>query len=340
MRGRPLDNQRTRQRGAILIWMAFFLVVMMMFIGLAMDASKVAATRAQLQATADAAALAGASSIDSKTGKILADGARSRAELAGSQNHAFVDEPVPVIINDGDVELTDTTCKVTVYRDPARSTGIVTYFAKVFGEQNTLMRASATALVTHPSSPCNLVPMGAIPPGSGSFTPDCSVTYDLKVGGGGSTTGNYQLLDFPPCDAPEDGDCAHNPTGGSTLSCLIANGYHCCNTIKEGMTLTTEPGNKVGDVAAGLQYRWNQDTDQRTNICYKDYTGNGERIVTVPLISDLPNGRSTVTVNGFMTFFLRDAPNGQTVKAEFVSVGTQGTGTGGSGNTVAIYLIK
>lgn len=328
------------QRGAIMVWMALFLVLMMCFIGFAVDASKMAATRAQLQATADAAALAGASAVDPDSGRIVKDQAVARAELMAAQNKAFVDGSVPVVVEDGDVQVsTDLTeCTVTVYRDAARGTGIVTYFAKLFGQQNTYMHATATAKVVHPNEQCcNLVPMGAVPPISGPFQTGCvNGIYTLKVASGQGTTGNYGLVDFPPCD---QGACADNQvTGGAQVKCLMANGYCCCIAI--GTEIQTEPGNKIGPVNQGLTDRFRADTDQRTNICYSDYRGNGKRVVFVPQVTPFSNGRTTVTITGFLAFFLRDIPQNDTVKAEFLYDNAPGDGSGGTGTTVAIHLIK
>ena len=87
-----LDGRRSGgQRGAILIWVALFLLVLIGLTSLGIDMAKVMATHTQLQNAADAAALAGASAIDPGTGKISPDTAIVRAQSIASYNEAFVD---------------------------------------------------------------------------------------------------------------------------------------------------------------------------------------------------------------------------------------------------------
>lgn len=157
---------------------------------------------------------------------------------------------------------------------------------------------------------------------------------------GGGTDGNYQALDFPACG---NGACGgYASTGANTYRCLLANGYNCC--IELGQKLTTEPGNMAGPTRQGLQDLWDSDSDRRSNICYENYTGNGARVINVPIISGLLPGRNDVTVLGLAAFFLKQRPTGggfQPVVAEFIKLVNAGEGGGPAGSTLyAIRLIK
>src|SRR5437762_9402968 len=132
------------QRGAIIIWLALFLLVLIGVTSLGVDMAKVMAAHTQLQNAADAAALAGVSAVDPATGKVIPDSAVVRAQQIGGFNKAFVDEPVPVQIDAADVEmLDDQTVRVTVRREGADA--VVTYIAKVLGSTSLELHAAATA---------------------------------------------------------------------------------------------------------------------------------------------------------------------------------------------------
>src|SRR5215831_5684802 len=92
-----------RERGAVIIWLALFLLVLIGFGSLGVDVAKLAATRTQLQNAADAAALAGASALDPNTGLIQTDVAVPRAQAAALSNKAFVSDPQPVVLDAADV---------------------------------------------------------------------------------------------------------------------------------------------------------------------------------------------------------------------------------------------
>src|SRR5436309_13186935 len=94
------------QRGVIVLWVAFFLLVMLFFVALAVDGAKLSATRIQLQNAADAAALSGASAIDTLAGaqgQIVHSVAVARAQQTGVRNRAFVAGEEPVSIAAADI---------------------------------------------------------------------------------------------------------------------------------------------------------------------------------------------------------------------------------------------
>jgi hypothetical protein len=335
---------RSRERGVVIIWIAFFMLTMLGFVALGVDVAQVMATRTELQNAADAAALAGASALDPAVGTIVQDVAVNRAQTTAVKNKAFVNEPLPVQLLAADVSFpTPKQVKVIVRREAGAGGEMVTHVAQVLGIKSLSVTATATAEASIASGVCNkLAPMGAIPSNGDPsfFTPGCGHDYTLKLGPGGGSEGNYQALDFPSCG---DGNCAgYAETGANTYRCLLASGYGCC--INVGDKIKTETGDMRGPTRQGLQALWDGDLDRRSGICYENYTGNGNRIVNVPIITPPANGKSEVTVLAFASFFLLARPSGggqdQPVWGEFINLVAPGQGGGVKGTTFAIRLIQ
>jgi Flp pilus assembly protein TadG len=338
----PRTADRRNERGVVIIWTAFFMLMMLGFVAIGIDVAKVMATRTELQNAADAAALAGASALNLTTGQVRPDSALIRAQQTAHRNTAFVDGARPITLLAGDV-LVDpnlNTVKVTVRRNAATDGAMITHVAQVLGIRTVDLSATATAKAELTCSQCDkMLPLGAVPQvGETNFQVGCNHIYTLHLGGGNKISpGNYLGLDFPQCN---EGACSGmSETGGSTFRCLLANGYGCCVSI--GQVLQTEPGAKVGPTNQGLQARWNNDTDRRSGICYSDYVGNGSRVVNVPIISMPANGRTDVTVIGLAAFFLRNQPPGNgDVTAEFIHDVVPGTGGNCNSTVYTLRLIQ
>ena len=336
----PRKPVHKNERGVVIIWSAFFMIMMLGFVALGIDVAKIMATRTELQNAADAAALAGASALDLNTGKIRPDSALMRAQFTSHSNKAFVDDPVPVTLLAGDVSVdpNENTVLVTVRRDPTSDGSMITHVAQVLGIKKVDVTATAKAKAETTCEQCEkMVPMGAVPPaGQQNFQTGCANSYVLKRGGANTLApGNYQALDFPQCD---EGACAGmGQTGANTFRCLLEHGYGCC--VRIGQVIQTEPGNMNGPTNQGLNARWASDTDRRSNICYQDYVGNGARVVNVPIITPIGNGRTQVTVTGLAAFFLtKQAAGNGDITAEFIREVVPGTGGGGCNSTV--YTIR
>ncbi len=325
----------------MIILFTFLLVSLLGFVALALDVAKLAATRTQLQNAADAAALAGASAVDPESGAIQQDSAVVRAQQTAFLNRAFVDGPEPVLLAAEDIEFpTPLKVKVTVRRSPGSGGSMVVYLARVLGIPNLEIRADATAEAAKVSRVCEgLVPMGPVPPpDAGWFDPSCDVTYELKLGAGNGEQGNYELLDYPPCN---EGPCA-GLEGGAAIRCIAEHGYGCC--LDEGQEFTlTEPGNKVGPFRQGLQARFDADVDTRQGICFVDYHGNGNRILPLPVIETFDvNGKKLVHIIGFAAFFMKSRPPGNgTLQGQFIYDVQPGEGDGnGEGTLYTLRLVE
>jgi len=351
-------KSRRSQRGAVIVWIALFMMVMLMFIALGIDVAKLMVTRSQLQNAADAAALAGASAIDAATAQFVEegpDGVRARAAATASSNRAYERISTPVVINpQGDVFIDQANRTVTVvtHRDDTNGQPMIVHFAQVLGIHSLQTRATATAKVDFANSVCmGLVPLAMAPMDSDQvFVPGCNRTYQLKYGGGAGSQGWYGAIRFDQC--PE-GDCGGmNPSGASTYRCLLANGYGCCVDISD--CLRVETGNMAGPTLQGLRSRFLLDTDQREgDICYSEvspsgqapYHGSGQRVIYVP-ITDRPTGGGggCVRVKSFAAFFLKQLPGVGTqsfIFAEFIDKVVPGTGEGPPSSTLfALRLVR
>jgi hypothetical protein len=175
-------------------------------------------------------------------------------------------------------------------------------FANVLGFKSHPVGAYAVVLKTDSIEWVNdrVVPWG-IPwydENGNSYQYDDGVEYLLKVGsqtelGDGTRAmvgGNFWGLSL-------------GGTGAEVYRQNIEWGFH--GRVKVGDVIDTEPGNMVGPTKQGTSARvdranqppWANDTGN-------DYHYGNPRIVIVPVISPLSNGRSQVTVMGFGAFFI------------------------------------
>jgi Flp pilus assembly protein TadG len=331
---RPASNNR----GAIIIWLAFILLLMLCFVALGVDVAKLATARTQLQNAADAAALAGASAINPTTGVIDPATATARAQQTGQLNKAFINLPQPVIIDAADVTLlSGQRVKVVARRQGGNS--VVAHVAQVLGLSTLQVTATATAEAdTTRIAECGIVPLGVNPPPGTSFQTGCGNSYQLKAPGGGGTTGNYGGLDFPACDA---GECSGG--GASEWRCQLVKGYCCDLTV--GQQVQTKPGNMSGPLKTAIDARFDADAVKTENICYSAYVaagGTGQRVIHVPIVSPFPNGSSApVTITGFTAFFIKNKPGSgadSSLEGEFIYDVIPGTG-GGSGSGAVAFSV-
>jgi Flp pilus assembly protein TadG len=336
----PLESKSNRgQEGIAIIYVAVFLLVSLWFVSLAIDVGKLMAAKTELQAAADAAALAGVSAINPDTGIVDQDVARTRAAATAGANKALEGVKTPVVIDPvGDVEFpTAQQVKVTVHRTEATGNPVILHFAQTLGIPHMDVQANATAEAQTLSSVCEGVAPFAPqqPPAGVPFSTDCNAVYNLKVGNGGAQQGNFQLLDFPDCNEDD-----FNGSGAAAIRYYTINGYDCCLDIGEEF-VWTEPGNKVGPFRQALQTRWDMDTD-RTHSCYQDYTGNDSRVFITPIIESFDvNGNKMVRINGFAAFFLKARPVGnQDVPGQFIKFVAPGNPGVANTGIYGVHLVE
>jgi Flp pilus assembly protein TadG len=287
----PLPDTHRSQRGVTLIWMAFFLLVMIAFVGLGVDMARLMATRNQLQGAADAAALAGASAYETSSGDSNAVIAAvvARASEWALKNRAFEGAPTSVSVPEEDVVTNYAQETVTVTTRREGTTGMVTYFVRVIPELAKLtMRATATAKA---GGGCRFVPFAVQPPDSQTFEPES--TYLMKNAPPDGTQGSYWAVQFPDCPS----DPCQDQGGAAQYLCWLTEGYPCCDAVQVGACLESKTGNMSGPTTAGIQTLIDTDTDQRLGILYDlthtdpdAYHGNGRRVVMAPITAGVGTG--------------------------------------------------
>ena len=261
-----------------------------------------------------------------------------RAQTTAAFNKAFANEPLPIQLLAADVSFpAPNQVKVIVRRDANTGGAMVTHVAQVLGITKMDVSATATAQVDTAAAPCEgVVPMAPVPP-VGGFDPKCGTSYTLKADPDLNQQGNFQLLDFPACD---EGMCQDVGGGGAAIRCYSQYGYGCCIHAGDQFVFT-QPGNKVGPFRQGMQARFDSDTDRREGICYSDYTGNGMRVVRVPLIKSFDvNGKKVVEITGFSAFFIQFRPQQMTLVGQYIYDIGPGEPGGGGGTLFTIYLVK
>jgi uncharacterized membrane protein len=130
MNRNPRDERRPDE-GIAVIWVAVFLLVSLWFVSLALDMGKLMAAKTELQAAADAAALAGVSSVDPETGDVVQDSAKVRAAEVGAANSAYEGVQTSVVIDPADITFPAANrVRVVARREAATGNPVLTHLAQ------------------------------------------------------------------------------------------------------------------------------------------------------------------------------------------------------------------
>ncbi|UCH36155.1 MAG: Tad domain-containing protein [Armatimonadota bacterium] len=329
-----IRNPLKDERGISLVMAAILIVVLIGMTALAVDVGRLYAARQYLVNSCDASALAG--------GLELPDQAKAEAEasecaVANDMSQHQVSFPADGITPEG----------ATKIRVDGQMTVDHT-FARILGFDNKLVSAYAVVLKTGPvgSVAGRVVPWG-IPWYSYDGTPyeyNNGVLYTLKVGsqtdlGDGSTAktgGNF----YPLALQRSLGD---GSSGGDVYMHDIMWGFD--GTVEVGDITDTEPGNMVGPTKQAVvnepsgdeslferaqQEPWADDT-------WDNYDYGNPRIVIVPIISPLGNGRTGVEILGFASFWVESCSGGE-VHGYFLDYTIPGGG--GSGPDYGVFTFK
>jgi hypothetical protein len=260
------------EKGVVMVIAAIMLTSLLAVTALVVDAGRVYLTRLKLQKAADAAALAGA-----RTLRLTGD--QSEAETSGSQ-YVVANSSLPY---QETFQSDLATGRFTVNL----SKEVKFYFAPLIGFNRTTVRVSAIAAAWGVTKLKNIVPFGVL---EQDF--EYGQRYTLKYGAGSGDAqycGNFGAL-------------ALGGNGAGNYRENLKSGYQ--GIIAVGDQLTTEPGNMAGPTVDGVSYR----IGLCANGCSyaTQIEANCPRIVIVPIIDTLPNGRGQTTVKGFASFFLED----------------------------------
>lgn len=349
---------RRGERGSVLAISAFGMLAFLLATGLCVDISHFYVVKTELQNAADAAALAGASALNSDDGGIekAVDFAiqemnkaefnknkititRSDVSFARNLNGAYVSE-ASAKADAANIRFV----KVSIPAVPVSTT----FAAPVLGSSRNLSAEAVAGMSVPLNKFCDWIPLSAIDDNNVLFVP--GNTYTIRSAPGNKVSpGNYQIL---AVDGP----------GGKDDRLGLAGGVRNC--VGAGSYVDTKPGVTAGPVRQGLNTRFGDygggldkadyppDENVKENITYRDYLNqqqrlddglNGDpgffqapaggggvrnrRVVLIPIIkqSEFGNGRDSVRIDRFAAFFLQTkvaGGNGGDIKAEYIGIRT------------------
>lgn len=349
---RTTRKENRKERGSVLAMSTLGMLAFLLATGLCVDVGHLYLVKSELQNAADAAALAGASGLNSNESGIVIATARATAAM---NSYEFNRKPtaldstnISFAVNLGGPYINATAAaniakkirfvKVTI---PPKAVG-VTFATMVLGTSRSLT-AEATAGMSVPLNRiCDYIPLTVIDDNVRLIEPGRVYTI-RRQSGSFITPGNYQILAI---DGP----------GGSDDRLGLAGGVKKC--VGAGEYVKTKPGVTSGDVRQGINARFGEyasgldpaqfppDVNVAENIPDSTYElsklkgnegmiqppprGTGiwdRRLVIIPIIkkSQFDNGRDSVQIDRFGLFFLRSkvsGGNGGEIVAEYLDTAT------------------
>jgi Flp pilus assembly protein TadG len=292
-----------------------FLVVLCGLAGLVIDLGDGYLQKRSTQNVADAAALAGASSIPTGTW-----------QTAAMQNAATNDQPGDLV--SASMPEADTVT-VTVTRSSP------TYILGLFGVHSISVTSAATATVE------------ALSQVSGHVAP-YAVTAASYANGAGTTLfdqngpGAYGTIDLPASDNTTGGSCTGDTNLGtppnikSELSGQLATGQLMiggCLSVKSGASqpsanVVNQLPNGNGTMSSDLQTIGN---GEYTVIpeAWDDSNGLPPRLMYVPIVPSIPGGNGSTTIQSFAWFYVTGTSGGGSslqINGQWVSLQLPDTG--------------
>lgn len=261
------------------------------FASMAVDIGLSVYEKAKIVNAADSAALAGAQELPGNSDKAIEV---ARGYLA--RNGIDPDTAEITIVNEG------TGISINAAKD-------FRYFlAGVLGMETGQVNAIAIA---------RALPVTAVSSGTRPFAIEDMVLafgeeYILKEGGGDGSNGNYGAL-------------ALGGNGANNYWYNIVNGYN--GQLEVGQYIDTEPGNMSGPTRSGINTLINS-CSHSPKCTFDSFDPGCPRIVTVVIVDSFDvNGRGSVRITGFASFFLDDVDghgNDSIVRGRFIRTVTAG----------------
>ncbi|GAD74397.1 TadE/TadG family type IV pilus assembly protein [Vibrio azureus] len=267
---------RQHQRGITLVLFSMVLLILLGVAAFAIDLNHQVLNKTRLQNAVDAAALAGALSVDS-TGSVFTaetvvlstlDGISDSAgnsELNFMADHTTVSFSVDRLNFYTATNFVHSIEQDDVYvRVSVSNLALTQYLSGLFGVDKYISASAMAGRSAGMQYSCNLTPIaicgdttsdsdqawGYQPAGYEPITDRApSLVHELKVGDQNNTDmgpGNFQLLDF----GQETGN-----SGAAMVRESLSGAYNGCASI--GQLIQTKPGNSTGPVAQGLNVRLN-----------------------------------------------------------------------------------
>jgi Flp pilus assembly protein TadG len=327
--------------------------------GMAVDIGHFYLVKSELQNAADAAALAGASALNSRSTGITEAVNRATAAMNSyefnSKGLKIVNVKFAINLKDenymdaGAASAPETAKRIRFVKVETPSVPVQVFFAApVLGGSKDLKAAATAGMSVPVSSVCDFLPVSVIDYGT-PIKPGETYTF-RSAPGGAVSPGNYQIL-------------AVAGNGGQDVRQGLAQGVDMCAEPGQEYALDTKPGVTSGPVRVGINTRFDEygpqvdparhppDTNVQENITHAEYVAgtpskapshegvDGRRVVIIPIVKydEYDQGRNVVKFDRFGLFFLKNKVgngNGGELEAEYIDVPTM-VGRGGVGTGAA-----
>jgi len=338
MSGYSFRTDERRERGAILYLVAASLVVLVGFLGLAIDLGHMYNNKGQLQNMADACALSGGTALNGTSEGIQLAVNRAR-DLNSSLNNKTEFNTQNITLAEADITFSDQLNGTYVDKTAAQGNAAAMRFVRVvippqqtdiffaklvpgipsslnFGAEAVAGQSPQTLASGRPAPVCSgLDPFSppALNPSDpnygyveGAFysirtAPGSSPQTCVNYGHTNSTTGNWNFADPNGC--------------GNGQPCLldsIMNGSYN-NCVETGWDLPAVTGDRGINITRTLQERFDQDTYTADGLEYAQYKEssnlNYRRIIRVAFNDgNIPNGSGNFNVIGYGCFYMLSRP--------------------------------
>ena len=352
------SGERRGERGSVLAVSTFGMLAFLLATGLCIDISHFYLVRGELQNAADAAALAGASALNSDDGGITtaADYAiqslnsyefNKKGVIIPRENVLFAKNLGGPYVSEKDAQKIAKDIRFVQVTIPP--TAVATSFAAPVLGASRNVAAEATGGMSVPlNNFCDYIPVTVIDSDDVYF--EKGQTYTIRRPPGGAVSpGNYQILAIDGPGASDD---------------RIGLGRGVWNCIGAGEYVKTKPGVSAGAVRQGINTRFGEygvgldpgefppDENVQENINYQQYLDaqqavdddktpasgtfqapnrgvptRNRRVVLIPIIrqSEFESGRDLVLIDRFAAFFLQtkvEGGNGGDIKVEYIGIRT------------------
>ena len=279
MRRQPMIERFAREEtGAILVFAALALGLMLILIAWTFDIGRLAATQSELQSYADQVALAAAGELDGRDNSITRATAAANALISDTQTFGSGNRTMLGAANytisfyetlpgsdQAALPAATTSQKRAVYVQVVATPQAVSFdfrraFATLTGNTVTNPTVSATAIAGFTQYACDITPMMFCIPNSTFDASDPNTIGDmirLRSGGQGAAwgPGNFGFLEPSTLALDSTGNCAGTGGTGPSLRCVLgAVGSITQCFAQRGVN--TEPGQKVGITNAALNTRF------------------------------------------------------------------------------------
>jgi Flp pilus assembly protein TadG len=287
-----MASARDSERGQTIVLIVVFMFVLLGMSALAIDVGLWYQDKRSVQASADAAALAGASVLP-----VGFSTAQTSATSEFNQNKQPGDSAT--IVNSSNLTSNDSVT-VTVTRTAP------SFFAKLLGKNSVTIKATAIATVksvTTLASNFDVMPWAVM-----KTTYTLGAQYPIYTDNSSSNNGAVSL-------PYQNGTNCPTPNGANPYRDEISGALNACS-IDVGQALDLKSGQNAGPTAQGLNTRitawktFNQIVQLVGNNTYTILDSTSKQLVLIPVVTNMaggttwPNGSAQVKVVGFAWFVI------------------------------------